>query len=524
MSSYYDENTNDVILDYTARDFEAIREMIVGVARGVYPEWQTVGEANDFGTVLLEMYAYVADVTNFYIDRVAAEAFIQTATLRESVNNIAEMMGYRPIGQRAALCEVKFTIDPAHPADITIPAKTRLLTDIPNQQQPFVFETDHPITLYMGGEAQYTTATEGLTTDWTTIHVSVGNPALSVRIPEANVIQDSVAVRTREGTFVHNNSLTDTPNYIFWTEIDAVSTARPNQSAYATRVDDAGYTYLIFGDGSAGRIPPVGAEIDVTYRSGRGAAANSVAIGDISIIDSMVVNPAFCSVTNPTIPVGGANPESLESMRKSIPKARRIRDRAVSLKDYADLAIQVPGVEKAVSFGQIYSAVSIKIAPVGDRDTLESKPLMDALAGRVSDYMSDKVMIGSVVYVDPAEISDFYLSMEVHVKPGYGQQVTLQEVRGVLYELASYVEMDIDEELFIGEVYRAAMKIDGVDWVNILHFSLSEPVTEGATSGVVENLKPLFGSILQFAPIPTDVTDINGGGLKLFGYGGVVAS
>ena len=36
------------------------------------PEWTTAGEAPDFGTLLLELFAYMGDTLNFYIDRTAS--------------------------------------------------------------------------------------------------------------------------------------------------------------------------------------------------------------------------------------------------------------------------------------------------------------------------------------------------------------------------------------------------------------------------------------------------------------------
>lgn len=91
-----------VVLDYTNRDYKSIRSSLVGLAKGFMPEWQTVGENGDFGTLLLELYAYTGDVLNYYIDRVGAEAFLGTAVRRQSVMYIADMFGYRPLGQRAA--------------------------------------------------------------------------------------------------------------------------------------------------------------------------------------------------------------------------------------------------------------------------------------------------------------------------------------------------------------------------------------------------------------------------------------
>lgn len=107
------ENTVDtsqrVVLDYTSRDYKAIRAQLVGLAKGLMPEWQTAGEAGDFGTLLLELFAYSSDVMNYYADRVSAEAFLGTAARRQSVMFIADMLGYTPTSQRAAAVPLTFT-------------------------------------------------------------------------------------------------------------------------------------------------------------------------------------------------------------------------------------------------------------------------------------------------------------------------------------------------------------------------------------------------------------------------------
>ena len=60
------------------------------------PDWQTAGESVDFGTLLIELFAYMGDTLNFYIDRTASEAFLATAVRPQSVMYIADMLGTRP--------------------------------------------------------------------------------------------------------------------------------------------------------------------------------------------------------------------------------------------------------------------------------------------------------------------------------------------------------------------------------------------------------------------------------------------
>src|SRR4051794_18234958 len=120
---------NRLILDYTSRDFTALRSELVRLANTIMPEWTTVGETSDFGTVILELFAYVGDILNFYIDRTSIESFLATAIRPQSVYYLADMLGYKPTGQAAASVDLTitaYTPDPTDPLDpITIPAGTK---------------------------------------------------------------------------------------------------------------------------------------------------------------------------------------------------------------------------------------------------------------------------------------------------------------------------------------------------------------------------------------------------------------
>src|SRR4029079_2753395 len=110
---------------------------------------------------------------------------------------------------------------------------------------------------------------------------------------------------------------------------------------------------------------PVNAEMFVTYRCGVGAEANLLGPGAINtVINASGDDWWGVTVTNTKNPVGGTDPESIDAMRQSIPRAAaRIKNRAITLHDYADMALQVPGVAKSVAHGTVYTAVRVKIAP-----------------------------------------------------------------------------------------------------------------------------------------------------------------
>ncbi|MFC1707096.1 hypothetical protein ACFL59_09790, partial [Planctomycetota bacterium] len=68
-------------ISYDSRDYESIRDDMVRAIPFYTEEW-TDHNPTDFGIVLIELLAFVADCLHYYIDRAAAEAFLPTALKR----------------------------------------------------------------------------------------------------------------------------------------------------------------------------------------------------------------------------------------------------------------------------------------------------------------------------------------------------------------------------------------------------------------------------------------------------------
>ncbi|MDY7088323.1 MAG: putative baseplate assembly protein [Actinomycetota bacterium] len=104
------------IVDYLTKDYDGFREGMLGQIPQLLPAWTDRGE-NDFGVVLVELFAYVADILSYYQDRVANEAFLATATQRRSVTELLRLIGYQIDPGLAASAYLH--IDVA--ADVTVP-------------------------------------------------------------------------------------------------------------------------------------------------------------------------------------------------------------------------------------------------------------------------------------------------------------------------------------------------------------------------------------------------------------------
>lgn len=81
-------------VNYYNKDFSNIREDLVNYAKSYFPN-----SGNDFspaspGMMFIEMAAYIGDLLSFHLDKQVQETFIQTATERENIIQIANMLGY----------------------------------------------------------------------------------------------------------------------------------------------------------------------------------------------------------------------------------------------------------------------------------------------------------------------------------------------------------------------------------------------------------------------------------------------
>ena len=94
--------------DYTSRDYLSIRQDLFDRASAFVPEW-TARNPSDFGVLMVDLMAYVGDILHYYVDRAAAETYLNTATQKSSVLAIANLLDYRPLFQTSSEGTVTLT-------------------------------------------------------------------------------------------------------------------------------------------------------------------------------------------------------------------------------------------------------------------------------------------------------------------------------------------------------------------------------------------------------------------------------
>ena len=133
-------------IDYTSRDYTSIREDLISLIPNFAPNW-TNRDPADFGMTILEAFAYMGDQLNYYIDRAANESFITTASQRDSVLQLARLLGYQATNNTAS--KVTLTFQNSTGSPITVPALTQVATSniTSSTSTQVIFETASSITI-----------------------------------------------------------------------------------------------------------------------------------------------------------------------------------------------------------------------------------------------------------------------------------------------------------------------------------------------------------------------------------------
>ncbi|MGD6978873.1 MULTISPECIES: hypothetical protein [Citricoccus] len=127
-------------IDYRVGEYpDLVESMLRRIDREVALAGWTHREADDPGIALLEGAAILGDILTFYQERYANEAYLRTATWRESIVDLVRLTGYRPapaLGGRGTLAVV---VRGGRP--VVVPAGWPVKADLEGSTRPMDAET-----------------------------------------------------------------------------------------------------------------------------------------------------------------------------------------------------------------------------------------------------------------------------------------------------------------------------------------------------------------------------------------------
>ena len=317
-------------LDYTTRDYEGFRSLMIGKLQELMPEYTDIRQS-DAGIVILELNAMCLDILSYYLDSTANECFLATAEQRSNVLKFCKMLGYTPRYATAAHYKQIFIKNNAD-VEVTIPAGTKVKTYSTSQDNVVYFTTTQDLTIprgYSGDEKD-----------------SAGHYLYSVDVIHGLYVRNELLVNKSLGVANQRYSLNYSPALIdstfkvyvedpvsgseMWSRVNTFAGSNSSSKVYMIENNDYNETSVVFGNGSFGKIP-TDAKITCSYYIGGGDSGN-VGIGAINTMEDNIANVKTVNVSQEEI---GYDRETIDEMKVNAPISHRNIWGALTTNDYS---------------------------------------------------------------------------------------------------------------------------------------------------------------------------------------------
>ncbi len=308
-------------LQVTELDFDDIKENLK-----TYLKAQTKFKDYDFEgsgmNVLLDTLAYNTHYLAFNANMVANEMFLDSASLRSSVVSHAKQLGYEVSSSRAPIATITAVVTTTSDT-ITMPAGTKFNTTIDGQSFSFVTIAD-VTKAKSGGVVTFddTLVYEGT---YVTVEYTVDSSDVTQRFL---LTDDRADVNTLTVQVQNSVSDTETTTYTKATDISQLTSS---SAVYFLQEVEAGKFEVYFGDGVLSKSITDGNIITLKYVVTNKTAANGAST---FTAPSSIAGETGIVVTTDAAAVGGAEPESIDSIKLKAPLDFASQGRAVSTKDY----------------------------------------------------------------------------------------------------------------------------------------------------------------------------------------------
>jgi hypothetical protein len=403
----------------TELDFDGIRNNLK-----LYLQSQEEFSDYDFEasglTVLLDLLAYNTHYNAFLAHMTANEAFLDSAIKRNSVASIAKTMGYTARSARAARATINLEIVPDvsyNSSSLTLSRNTIFSTTIQGKTYSFFPKQDYTTTLTtVSGVEKFV---------FTGVEIIEGLRVVNSEIVEAGGLQgpvlmanpkvDTTTVRCRV-----QESLTNT-NLVTYTFSDNILDATASSKIFYIEEALNGFYQVTFGDGVLGSSLAVGNIVRLDYIATNASEANGATTFTYPTNFTGSNESTTLTVTSPS--AGGAEQETVDSIRFNAPRFNATKNRAVTANDYKSLILSSnPNVKSVAVWGgedndpPMYGKVFVSLQPNAglvitqdDKDTI------------LRDFIEPRQPISiRTEFVDP-EFT--YIGMTVGVN--YDSKVTL---------------------------------------------------------------------------------------------------
>ena len=319
-------------LNVTELDFDSIKSNLKNFLRQ-QSEFQDYDFEGSGLSVLLDILAYNTHYNAYYLNMLANESFLDSASLRNSVVSHAKRVGYTPRSARAARATVVVTVysPDTTPGLLTLPKgfvfyssqldgisykfTTLEATTVMKTGNTFVYSN---LPIYEGRLASYS---------FTNSYLS--NPNQIFTIPDENIDTETLKVTVQQ-------SASNTHTIVYQKSENAL-TVTGDSEIYFLQEGRNGQYEIYFGNNTIGKKIPDGSIVTAEYLITKAEAANKannfVAGSSVSGLTNVVVNTI-------TGGAGGSIRETVDEIKYGAPLSLLAQNRAVTKNDYIRLIQQ----------------------------------------------------------------------------------------------------------------------------------------------------------------------------------------
>ena len=314
-------------LNVTDLDFDNIADNLKNYLKGqdTFKDYNFEGATM---SILIDLLAYASHIGAVNTNIAASELFLDSAQIRKNVVSRAKDLGFTPSSEKASTAKANIVLRNVRSADGTVPTTSAMIMSRGTQ-----FRTTYEGVKYeFVAASTYTPTSDGTVFTYNNVELVQGTFAQDQFVYDGQIKNSKFVVsnqrvdKLRMAVTVNSGGTSST--YALSTDVSNIDTTT---KVYYTQENEEGFIEIYFGDGTLGA---------------------SLLDGDIITVDYIIVDDihadganrfsqvsAINGFTDSTISVlekasGGAEKESIESIKFKATKFYTSQNRLVTLNDY----------------------------------------------------------------------------------------------------------------------------------------------------------------------------------------------
>ena len=446
---------------YLDRSAEQIKQSVKNRLISILPELYDESDNNP-QNIIIDIFAGMTEMLNYYIDSYARESFIGTAQMYKSMVNLTRVIDYRIKTNYPPTVDLIFSLNQPSTVDVVIPMNTAVTDGNYN------YLTEKEVVIPAGETSVEATASQRILNYMLLLGVSNFTPNQTFSIP-SDYVQGTAQITVGTDSYKLIESFYNQDKY---------------SKSFIVDVDEDKNIYVKFGDGLNGIIPPNNDPIYLTYESTKGSVAFATANTLTTILSIIPLEGGIeLSVTNPKNSTMGVGIESIESIRRNAPLSVRTLNVAITRADIEDLAKSFPGIKYAYLAQGCGKEHNLYAAPE-QVDNAIGNTLTEAIRSDLEIFLNQRIVFSNRVLVKPLQIAKIKISVDVYLTylgnasgSGVSTESIYKSITTAINEKYGFNASRINNSIFISDIIYLIDDQDGVDHNDNLKLTM-DPIYE----------------------------------------------